>query len=425
MSAWTENAVWWHVYPLGALGADTTGTDRTARRTLRDLEPWLDHLVRLGANGLALGPVFASQSHGYDTTDHLALDERLGDEADLDHLLAAARDRGVRVTLDGVFNHVGRGFDRFLTAERDPSSPEAAWFSRDADGRLQTFEGHDALVALDHTSPEVERYVVEVMNHWLDRGVDGWRLDAAYATPASFWARVLPQVRVEHPGAFLFGEVLHGDYADFVRDSTLDAVTQYELWKAVWSSLSDANFFELDWTLQRHGALLDTFVPVTFLGNHDVTRIASQIGEERHHAHALVVLLTVAGSPAIYYGDDWGLRGVKEERIGGDNAVRPELPADPTNLEPGTESVRALHQELVGLRRRHPWLHRARTRSLLLTNTTYVYETAADGERLVVALNLGEHPLVATTDATDVRAGHADSSGDSWTVPPHGWVVLG
>src|SRR5262249_6030213 len=152
-------------------------------------------------------------------------------------------------------------------------------------------------------------------------------LDAAYAVAPSFWRRVLPRVRAAYPDARFVGEVIHGDYARIVADAGLDAVTQYELWKAVWSALNDRNFFELAAALRRHEGFLQRMVPLTFLGNHDVTRIASQLRDQRHLAHALAVLLTVGGSPSIYAGDEQAFRGVKEHRPGGDDAIRPRFPA--------------------------------------------------------------------------------------------------
>jgi cyclomaltodextrinase / maltogenic alpha-amylase / neopullulanase len=281
---WVQDAIWWHVYPLGFVGAEArSAADQPVVHRLAHLEGWLDHAVELGASGLALGPVFAAETHGYDTTDHLRVDPRLGDDADLDALIAACRERGLRVLLDGVFNHVGRSHPAFRAVlEQGPAAPTASWFRLRWPGGEQAwtpgtepdhddFEGHRHLVALDHDSPEVVDHVVDVMNHWLDRGVDGWRLDAAYAVPTSFWCQVADRVRARHPDAYLMGEVIHGDYAGFVRAAHLDAVTQYELWKAVWSALNDGNFFELDAALTRHGGFLDHFVPYTFLGNHDVT----------------------------------------------------------------------------------------------------------------------------------------------------------
>ncbi len=146
--------------------------------------------------------------------------------------------------------------------------------------------------------------------------------------PPEFWARVLPRVREAHPDVTVIGEVIHGDYVDLVARSGLDGVTQYELWKATWSSLVDRNLFELAWALDRHTGFVEHFRPMTFVGNHDVTRIASTVGD-RGAVLALAVLMTVGGSPSLYYGDEDALRGVKEERIGGDDAVRPELPDPP------------------------------------------------------------------------------------------------
>jgi cyclomaltodextrinase / maltogenic alpha-amylase / neopullulanase len=396
--------------------------------------PWLDYLVELGASGLLLGPVFESSTHGYDTVDHLSVDRRLGDAADFEALVAAAHQRGVRVLLDGVFNHVGRDFVVFQDALRDgPGSAAAGWFHlRWGDGGepdYDHFEGHRSLVTLDHTSPAVVDHVVEVMCHWLERGADGWRLDAAYAVPPEFWATVLPRVRERHPDAYVVGEVLHGDYADYVSSSGLDSVTQYELWKSVWSSVNDRNFHELSWTLSRHDELLDTFVPLTFVGNHDVTRIASRLDDPAHVAHALVVLMTVAGTPCVYYGDEQGFRGVKEERVGGDDAIRPAFPDEPSGLSPLGAPVLDLHRRLLSLRRRHAWLHRARTTVDHVTNDHVVYTSRLGDDAITVALNVSDVEItLPTPGATELLDGLATVSGEgvaaSVALPPHGWAVL-
>lgn len=441
MPTWIEHAVFWHVYPLGFVGAEATGQDAAPAHRLGRLEAWLDYAVELGASGLALGPIFASTTHGYDTVDHYRVDPRLGDEKDLDHLLTEAHRRGLRVILDGVFNHVGRAFGPFARVlEHGPAAPEANWFRLTwPDGRWRpgiepdyaTFEGHRELVALNHDEPAVADYVADVLSHWLRLGADGWRLDAAYAVPPAFWARVLPRVRDNHPDAYVVGEVIHGDYTSVVRDSTLDAVTQYELWKAIWSSLEDGNFFELSWSLDRHNRYLESFVPLTFVGNHDVTRLASKISDEWKLPHALVALATVGGTPSIYYGDEQAFRGVKEDRAGGDDAVRPEFPADgPSALAPYGWPVYRLHQDLIGLRRRHAWLHRARTTTVHLTNTQIVYDTAADDRRLTVALNLDDRPLEqVAAGRREVLAGTATLRDPATpqahvTVPPRAWAVL-
>ena len=245
----------------------------------------MDHLVGLGANGLLLGPVFSSATHEYDTLDHYRIDPRLGDDDDFDALVTAAHDRGIYIGVDGVFNHFSHQHPFLLDAlARGPGSRHADWFRIDwnaAGGpRPTVFEGHGALVELNHDNPEVRDYVTGVMAHWTSRGVDAWRLDATHTVDPSFWAGVLPIPRTRHPDIWAFGETIHGDYAGYVERSTIDSVTQYELWKAIWSSLHDRNFFELDSALHRHDDLLAAFVPATFIGNHDVTRIATIVGPE-------------------------------------------------------------------------------------------------------------------------------------------------
>ncbi len=394
---WADHVVWWQVYPLGFTGAERIAQSTTVHR-LPQLQNWLDYAVELGCSGLILGPVFASETHGYDTVDHLRIDPRLGDDADFDRLVAQAHDRGLRIGLDGVFNHVARSFE----------APDD-WFRRRADGALDTFEGHEQLVALDHGNPAVAAYVRKVLRHWLDRGVDAWRLDAAYAVPPEFWRDVLP--KEQHPDAWFFGEVIHGDYAGYVAKSGLDSVTQYELWKAIWSSLNDRNFFELSYALGRHDALLDTFVPQTFVGNHDVTRIATRLEDERHLGHALAILFVVAGVPSVYSGDEQAFRGLKEDRAGGDDAIRPAFPATPTELASYGWPTYRLHQELIGVRRRNPWLTRARTTVEHLTNESMALRSTHGESSVVLLLNISDQDQRFPVDGSP-------------EVPPHSWRLL-
>ncbi|QDB78296.1 DUF3459 domain-containing protein [Georgenia wutianyii] len=446
---WVRHAVLWQVYPLGFLGAEPTRAEvgDEVRHRLAGLEPWLDHAVELGASGILLGPVFDSRTHGYDTTDHLRVDPRLGDEEDLVALFAAAHERGLRVVLDGVFNHVGQDFAMFRRALADgPDSPAARWFrlhwpdpqAPDGGGTPthEDFEGHSALVALDHGEPAVAEHVERVMTYWLDRGADGWRLDAAYAVPPTFWKPVLDRVRARHPDVYVVGEVIHGDYQGIVASSGMDSVTQYELWKAVWSALNDRNLWELDHALRRHDEFSDAFAPLTFVGNHDVTRIASRLTDPRHLDHALAVLLTVPGTPCVYAGDEHGFAGVKEEREGGDDAVRPAFPASPADLSPLGLPVFHRHQELIGLRRRHPWLHDARLEVLHVADPLLVYRVSAGEEALVVLLSTDDDevrwglpsgvPVAGHEPATALAgSGAVVDGGRTVVLPPHGWCVVG
>ena len=457
---WARYAIAWHVFPLGAVGApalcppgdpddaSSPAGAMAAEHRLRRLLPWLDRLVELGCNVLMLGPVFHSMSHGYDTIDHMRLDPRLGTNEDLLALIDAAHARGVRVMLDGVFNHVGINHPAFAALPQvGPDSRQASMFRLTWPGGpeawtpgtapdYERFEGQDWLPELNHSCEAVADLVTEVMTHWCERGVDGWRLDAAYAVDPAFWTRVLPRVRRAHPGVYVVGEVIHGDYAAIVAASGMDSVTQYELWQAIWHSLADANFYELDWTLGRNAELLGTFVPWTFVGNHDTTRIASQLPDVRRLPHALALLMTLPGTPAVYYGDEDGLRAVKEDRLGGDDAIRPELPASPEDRPAGP--VRALHQALIGARRRLPWLHDAQVEALHLDNTVLSLRMrprrpegeGAESPEAVLVLSLEEsevwlpaagrsHVLASTHDAPPPRPER-----DGVVLPPLGWAVL-
>jgi cyclomaltodextrinase len=437
VTSWADHGILWQVYPLGFTGAERVAlpADEPVRHRLPHLEAWLDYAVELGCSGLLLGPIFASETHGYDTVDYFRIDPRLGDDGDFDALVKAAGQRGLRLILDGVFNHVGRSFAPFEAALRDgPGASTARWFARthdDAD--YAVFEGHGHLVELDHDEPAVVSYVVEVMSHWLARGAGGWRLDAAYAVPPAFWAKAVSVVREAFPDAWFLGEMIHGDYAAYAAEAGLDSVTQYEVWKAVWSSLHDRNFLELDHALGRHNNFLDSFdeagLPQTFVGNHDVTRVASAVGDRRHLAHASAILFCVGGVPSVYSGDEQGWDGVKEHREGGDDAIRPAFPASPAELPPGGRRHYRLHQRLIGFRRRHPWLARARTTTEYLEPFAMALRMRGEGpgEQALLLLNVGDGAHRFDVDAAGlyvVESSALDTEEEPLLVPPHGWTIL-
>nr|WP_294692855.1 alpha-amylase family glycosyl hydrolase [uncultured Friedmanniella sp.] len=423
MSTWVEHVIWWQVYPLGFVGAEKElARAQPEPHRLARLHGWLDHLVALGANGLALGPVFTSRTHGYDTVDYHQIDPRLGDDGDFDALVAACRERGIRVLLDGVFNHAGRDFGPVREALDGGADSEAGRWIHWSEGYPVFFEGHDQLVALNHEAVEVQDLVVEVMTHWLERGADGWRLDAAYAVPPEFWAAVLPRVRERFPDAWFVGEMIHGDYGDYVQRSGLDSITQYELWKATWSSLRERNFWELDWTLGRHRALLAELLPLTFIGNHDVTRIATQVSDARHVPHAVALLFFLPGVPSVYYGDEYGLRATKEDRVGGDDAIRPEMPGAPSEVPHADAEIWSVYQRMIGLRRRQPWLTRASTSTSAVANEHLLVHATDGDHRLTLALNLADAPFPLPPGlGAALEAGAPVRDG---AVTPHSWAVL-
>ena len=338
--AWVPGRTFYHLHSFGAAGG----------RGISQLERWLDHVASLGCGGILMTPVHHSSSHGYDTIDPCTLDPRLGTESDFEGFTRACRERGLRLILDGVFNHVGTAF------------PRTEWLSG------ASWEGHENLRELDHGNPEVLDWAIEVCRSWLDRGCDGWRIDVAYRIPHPFLRALASAVRSSHPDAFVFGEMIHGDYPAFVRDTGLHAVTQYELYKAIWSSLNDRNFWELAWALDRHRSFAETFPPVTFVGNHDVTRIASALTDRDHLELALTILFTVPGVPCVYYGDEFAWRGLKQDRPGGDDDLRPPLPDSPLS-HPAVEE----HERWIAFRRSRPWLTGSTLEVLDKTNSSIDY----------------------------------------------------
>jgi cyclomaltodextrinase len=430
MGSWVDHVIWWQVFPLGFVGAESELKDaRPEPHRLRRLIGWLDHLVSLGCNGLSLGPVFTSGTHGYDTIDYLSIDPRLGTDEDFDALIAACRERGIRVLLDGVFNHAGRDFAPVKEAfTRGPGSAAAEWVTLyDTAGVItaEYFEGHDQLITLNHDSPRVQQFIGDVMVHWLERGIDGWRLDAAYAVPARFWAAVLPAVRKKFGDAWFVGEMIHGDYAAYVAEAGLDSVTQYELWKAVWSSLREVNLWELDWTLGRHRDLLTHLVPMTFVSNHDVTRVASQIADPEHVPHAVVLLCFLPGIPSIYYGDEFGLEAVKENRAGGDDAVRPEFPAERGLFPGGHPEIERLYRQMISLRRREPWLTDAVIATSAVTEKQMIItaqDRSSSDRRLVLVLNLADVRYKLPDPMGEVLESGAPVN--RGRVAPHSWAIL-
>lgn len=429
---WTAGRTWYQIHALRALGCPDANpaphADAPVDHRLRRLEPWLDHVADLGAGGLLLTPIFASLTHGYDTVDPFRVDQRLGDDEDVAWLVAACQDRDLRLLLDGVFNHVSRAFAPFAQVLDHGADADAArWFRIDVDAAgsdgfgYQTFEGHGHLVALDHNADEVLDWAVDVACHWLARGIDGWRLDAAYAVAPAFWSRFAQRVLERFGDAYLVGEVIHGDYPAFVTDSGLHAVTQYQLYKANWSWLRDRNPFELSSALERHADFTRTFVPHTFTGNHDVTRLRSQVGDPALTGHALAVLCSVPGTPGIYYGDELGLEGRKEEREGGDDAIRPPLSELPP-ADGDRAGLVQLHRDLLGLRRARPWLDAGDLEVLEVTNDHLRYRVVNGGHALTAILNVGTDP-VRVPDRGHAIAGHGVGT-EPDEVPSDSWVLL-
>ncbi len=403
LPAWSDTAIWYAIYPLGFTDAPSVhSVDETQTvPRLRRIIGWLDHIIALGCNGILLGPIFSSASHGYDTCDHFTIDKRLGDEPDFDALVQACHSRGIRLVLDGVFNHVGEDHPFVASAVADKASEYNDWFfiTREGDRvHWLNFEGSNNLVRLNHDHPPVVDYIEKVMDYWLSKGADGWRLDAAYAVKPEIWAELERRLRPRHEQMLTIAEVIHRQDG-WCETSHLNSITAYEMWKAIWSSIADCNFFELEWSIQRHRELASIIRPLTFISNHDVTRIATTVSL-KGAALAAAIMMTLPGMPALYYGDEGGVQGTKYEREGGDDEIRRPLAESPEKWQMPYETMMGIYQSLIGIRRRHPWLVDADIFTCELRNEYIRYRLSGDGEWMEVALSLGECHQIVITDAT-------------------------
>ena len=338
MSHWIENSIFYHIYPLGFCGAPQQNDFISPPvNRLEKIETWLDHIQGLGVNAIYLGPLFESTRHGYDTADYYHVDRRLGDRAALRRLSDAMHRRGMRLVLDGVFNHVGRDFWAFRDVrERGQASPYQDWFKgigfngHSPFGDPFTYEswaGHYSLVRLNQGNPAVREHLFEAVRMWVEElGIDGLRLDVADSLEPDFRRALAAFCKGLRSDFWLMGEVIHGDYREWANPEMLDSVTNYEVYKSLYSSHVDRNFFELAYALNRQsgadGLYRDRLL-YTFADNHDVDRVAEKLSDPAHLYPLYLLLLTIPGVPSIYYGSEWGIGGKRTESS--DEALRPCL----------------------------------------------------------------------------------------------------
>ncbi len=399
MHTWFDQAILYHIYAPAACGAPrrNDGGQPVVPRLAR-LHPWLDHARELGANALLLGPVCESMSHGYDTVDLFRVDRRLGDDRTLAALVEAAHSRGLRVLLDAVFGHVGRGFFAFRElVESGPAATHAAWIRgvdftrRGPSGDPFTYEcwcGAPELARLDTSRPEVIEHLLAAVDAWVERwGIDGLRLDAADHVDDAFHVALRAHCDARHPGLALFGEVVHGDYRRFAGPGRLHGVTDYELHKGLWSSLADGNLFELAYGLNRQFGPDGPYrcLPlVQFADNHDVDRAVERVGGRALLFPLYCLLFTIPGVPAIYQGSEWGIRGSRTPTD--DTALRPTLDLAEQTREAAADLPAAIAR-LARLRRELPALADGGYRQLHVAPRQLAFLRHRGPDSVVVAVN--------------------------------------
>ena len=398
--AWYDEAVFYHIYPLGLAGAPKQNDYGEPVHRLNTLIPWVDHIKEIGGTALYIGPLFESVGHGYETTDYKKLDSRLGTNEDLKAFVAYCHEQGMRVIFDGVFNHTGRDFFAFkdIQANRE-NSQYRDWYcnvnfwgnNEYNDGfSYDNWGGYNLLVKLNQKNPAVVDYICNVIRFWVSEfDVDGIRLDAADVLDFDFMKALRRTANEVKPDFWLMGEVIHGDYSRWVNGETLHSVTNYTLHKALYSGHNDHNYFEIAHTVRRLQNM-GTLKLYNFVDNHDVERIYTKLTNKAHFAPVHVLLYTLPGVPSIYYGSEFGIEGRKE--YGSDDSLRPAL-----NIEDYKDSVKtnpctALIAALGKVRQAVPALSYGSYDELMLTNRQFAYARDLDGTRVIVSVNNDDAP---------------------------------
>lgn len=393
--SWYNEAIFYHIYPLGLTGAPKHNDYSAPVSRLNTLLPWIDHIKEIGCTALYIGPLFESVGHGYETTDYKKLDSRLGTNEDLKNFVAACHEKEIKVIFDGVFNHTGRDFFAFKDIQQNREhSRYLNWYcnvnfsgnNEYNDGfSYENWGGYNLLVKLNQRNPEVQNYICDVIRFWVSEfDVDGIRLDAADVLDFDFM-RALRRTAAEVKEDFwLMGEVIHGDYSRWVNGETLHSVTNYALHKALYSGHNDHNYFEIAHTVKYllNMGNLDLY---NFVDNHDVERIYTKLSNKAHFAPVHVLLYTLPGVPSIYYGSEFGIEGKKEKFS--DDSLRPALNiedyADAVQKNPCTALIAALGK----VRQHTPALSYGSYAELQLTNRQFAFARDLDGVRVIVTVN--------------------------------------
>ena len=426
---WAYESVFYQIYPLGFCGAPFEN-DGVLTPRIRKVIDWIPHIKNLGANAIYFSPVFESDTHGYNTRDFRKIDVRLGTNEDFADVCQALHKEGIKVVLDGVFNHVGRGFWAFQDVlEKRWDSPYKDWFHISFDGNsnyndglwYEGWEGNYDLVKLNLCHPDVKQHIFDSIRSWVEEfDIDGLRLDVAYCPDENFVRELRAFCDSLKPDFFLVGEMLRGDYNRLMNDSMLHSATNYECYKGLFSSFNSMNMFEIihsllrqfgpeNWTLYRGKHLL------CFVDNHDVSRIASNLTNEQHLPLIYALCFGMPGIPCVYYGSEWGAKANKSE---GDPALRACFDA------PVENDLTAWISKLAAAKKASNALNYGDFRSVVLTNRQCIFERKTDSERVLVAINADNVPYTAHFDAgcgtaVDLITGNTHDFGGGSELPPY------
>lgn len=427
---WAYESVFYQIYPLGFCGAPFEN-DGVLEHRIKKVNDWIPHIKKVGANAIYFSPVFESDTHGYNTRDYTKIDTRLGTNEDFAEVCDNLHKEGIKVVLDGVFNHVGRGFWAFQDVLKNrEQSPYVNWFGRIAfDGNsnyndglwYEGWEGNYDLVKLNLRNEEVIQHIFDAIRGWVKEfDIDGLRLDVAYCLDHDFIRRLRRFCDELKPDFFLLGETLHGDYNQIMNDEMLHSVTNYECYKGLHSSFNSMNMFEINhsllrqfgpenWTLYKGKHLL------SFVDNHDVTRVASILNNKKHLPLIYALAFGMPGIPCVYYGSEWGAEGRKKD---GDPALRISFE------EPQWNDLTDFIAKLAKAKKESKALQYGDFTSTVLTNGQCVFKREWEGERVYVAVNATDQDFWAgfdagTSQATDLISGNAVELNGGLNIPAY------
>lgn len=400
MNSWIKESIFYQIYPLGFCGAPQNNDLTSAPASRLDkIQKWIPHLKSLGINAVYMGPVFESTSHGYDTIDYFKVDRRLGTNDTLKKLSKLFHENDIKLIVDGVFNHVGRDFPKFkdLILNKQ-NSKYASWFSGvNFNGNTpyndgfsyDSWNGYYNLVKLNTYNDEVKNYLFEIIKFWINEfDIDGIRLDAADCLELNFLKELSHYARSLKPDILLLGEIIHGDYNRWANNDLLDTVTNYECYKGLYSSHNSLNYFEIAYSLNRqfgNGGIYKNIPLYNFVDNHDVNRIASTLTDLDNIYPLYALLFTMPGIPSIYYGSEFGIKGIKEN--GSDSKLRPEINLeDFANIKDSQKLLKFI-QLVSKIRATHSALKNGSYSQLFISNKQYAFLRSFEEDNIVVAAN--------------------------------------
>lgn len=431
---WAYESVFYEIYPLGFCGAPFEN-DGILKHRITKINEWIFHIKRLGANAIYFAPLFESDTHGYNTKNYKQIDVRLGDNEDFKDVCRNLHNNDIKVILDGVFNHAGRGFYQFQDVVKNrEKSQYRDWFNIDFNGNsnyndglwYEGWEGNYDLVKLNLRNEEVVNYLFDAVRFWIEEfDIDGIRLDVAYCLDFDFLRKLRSFCDSLKPDFFLVGEMLHGDYNQRMNDKMLHSATNYECYKGLYSSFNSMNMFEINhsllrqfgpenWTLYRGKHLL------AFVDNHDVSRIASILTNEKHLPLIYTLLFGMPGIPCIYYGSEWGAKAEKNQ---GDPALRAFFD------KPIFNDLSEYISKLASIKRNNRCLNYGDFSTIVLTNKQCVIRRSFEGKSIFISINADENEYTAYADygknqVTDLISSDIININDGLTMPPYSAFIF-